>query len=74
MFDPPSPAATRAAPIVDVLVRLSTQLGLDMVAQRLESDEDPDTARRAGCRYAHGAPAQPAEHLEAYLEDRRLRA
>jgi EAL domain-containing protein (putative c-di-GMP-specific phosphodiesterase class I) len=57
--------------IIDVLVKLGARLGIEIVAQGLESESDLDTARTAGCRYGQGyqvgRPAPP-ERLEAYLD------
>jgi diguanylate cyclase (GGDEF)-like protein/PAS domain S-box-containing protein len=72
VFGPPS--ATGPDAIADVMVGLGTQLGLEVVAQHLETEADYEVARAAGCRYAQGqllSPPLPAERLEAYLADRR---
>ncbi|KXK63209.1 hypothetical protein AWW66_04555 [Micromonospora rosaria] len=57
-------------PLTDVLVGLGTRLGLEIVAECLESPEQVRLAHRAGCRYGQGyALARPAtaERVEAYL-------
>lgn len=64
-----TPARTDA--IVEVMVKLGTQLGLEVVAQHLETEADLATARTAGCQYGQGyvfSPPVPAEHLEAYFD------
>jgi diguanylate cyclase (GGDEF)-like protein len=68
-----TPGGPPVAPnaIIDVLVKLGARLGIEIVAQGLESESDLDTARAAGCRYGQGyrvgRPAPP-ERLEAYLD------
>lgn len=65
-----------ATALVDVVVKLGAQIGLEVVAQGLESAADLDAARAAGCRYGQGyvlsRPAPP-ERLEAYLDSQRSR-
>jgi diguanylate cyclase (GGDEF)-like protein/PAS domain S-box-containing protein len=65
-----------ATAIVDVVVKLGAQIGLEVVAQGLESAADLDAARAAGCRYGQGyvlSRPVPPERLEAYLDSHRSR-
>jgi EAL domain-containing protein (putative c-di-GMP-specific phosphodiesterase class I) len=58
-------------PIVDVMVGLGRRLGIEVVAQGLESREQLDVVREAGCRLGQGhlfSRPLPAEHVEAYLD------
>jgi EAL domain-containing protein (putative c-di-GMP-specific phosphodiesterase class I) len=70
MFAGPVSRTAPASAVIDVVVRLGRQLGVDVVAQGLETDEDLAAARTAGCRFGQGyllGRPQPAEHIEAYL-------
>jgi diguanylate cyclase (GGDEF)-like protein/PAS domain S-box-containing protein len=61
-------------PLVDVVVSLGRRLGMDLIAEGLESRSRLDEALNAGCRLGQGfllGRPMPAEHLEAYLEDHR---
>jgi diguanylate cyclase (GGDEF)-like protein len=65
-----APRAGRPDVIMDALVKLSSRLGIQVIAQGLESDEDLATARAAGCHFAQGyllGRPVPAERLEAIL-------
>jgi predicted signal transduction protein with EAL and GGDEF domain len=65
-----APRAGRPDVIMDALVKLSSRLGIQVIAQGLESDEDLATARSAGCHFAQGyllGRPVPAERLEAIL-------
>jgi diguanylate cyclase (GGDEF)-like protein/PAS domain S-box-containing protein len=71
-------AAARASvvtAIVDVVVKLGRHIGVEVIAQRLESAADLAVAQAAGCGYGQGyvvsRPAPP-EHLEAYLDAHRV--
>ncbi|MDG4785448.1 EAL domain-containing protein [Micromonospora sp. WMMD1102] len=59
-------------PFIDVLVSLGKRFGLEIIAEGLETAEQVEQARRAGCKlgqgYALSRPA-PAERVEAYLEE-----
>ena len=61
-------------PMIDVMVGLGRRLGLEIVAEGLESAGHRDLVIAAGCRYGQGylfgRPAT-AEHVEAYLEEHR---
>ncbi|MEU6077065.1 bifunctional diguanylate cyclase/phosphodiesterase [Micromonospora sp. NPDC047074] len=68
LVDPADPRR----PLLDVVVNVGDRLGLDIVAEELESPGLVDGARRAGCRYGQGfALARPAtaERVEAYFEE-----
>ncbi|MCL7460880.1 bifunctional diguanylate cyclase/phosphodiesterase [Micromonospora echinofusca] len=68
LVDPADPQR----PLIDVVVNVGDRLGLDIVAEELESAGLVDGARRAGCRYGQGfALARPAtaERVEAYFEE-----
>ncbi|MER7473237.1 EAL domain-containing protein, partial [Micromonospora sp. NPDC000018] len=68
LVDPADPQR----PLIDVVVAVGDRLGLDIVAEELESPGLVDGARRAGCRYGQGfALARPAtaERVEAYFEE-----
>jgi EAL domain-containing protein (putative c-di-GMP-specific phosphodiesterase class I) len=59
-------------PLVDVAVSLGRRLGVELIAEGLESRSRLDEALQAGCRLGQGfllGRPLPAEHLEAYLED-----
>ncbi len=60
--------------VLDVVVSLGRRLGLEIVAEGLETTEQVDRARAAGCPYGQGyalQPPSPAERVEAYLEEHR---
>ncbi|UQU66140.1 EAL domain-containing protein [Couchioplanes caeruleus] len=69
------PAETGTTPaVIDVVVSLGRRLGLEIVAKGLESQDQVDRARQAGCHYGQGfvvARPAPAERMEAYLESHR---
>ncbi|MGC4876554.1 putative bifunctional diguanylate cyclase/phosphodiesterase [Micromonospora sp. DT43] len=59
-------------PLIDVVVNVGERLGVEIVAEELESATQVEVARRAGCRYGQGfALARPAtaERVEAYFEE-----
>ncbi|MEU4338273.1 EAL domain-containing protein [Micromonospora lupini] len=59
-------------PLIDVVVNVGERLGVEIVAEELESPTQVEGARRAGCRYGQGfALARPAtaERVEAYFEE-----
>jgi diguanylate cyclase (GGDEF)-like protein/PAS domain S-box-containing protein len=60
--------------VIDVVVSLGRRLGLEIIAKCLETEEEIERARRAGCLYGQGSalgrPA-PAERTEAYLDTHR---
>uniref|UniRef100_UPI001F358D20 EAL domain-containing protein n=1 Tax=Micromonospora acroterricola TaxID=2202421 RepID=UPI001F358D20 len=59
-------------PLIDVVVNVGERLGVEIVAEELESPAQVDGAHRAGCRYGQGfALARPAtaERVEAYFEE-----
>ena len=64
----------QAAAIIDVMVKLGGQLGIQVLAQGLETRADLEVARAAGCRLGQGyllSQPVPPEHLEAYLDQHR---
>lgn len=59
-------------PLIDVVVNVGERLGVEIVAEELESPAQVEGARRGGCRYGQGfALARPAtaERVEAYFEE-----
>ncbi|WFF03285.1 EAL domain-containing protein [Micromonospora sp. WMMD964] len=59
-------------PLIDVVVNVGERLGVEIVAEELESPTQVEGARRGGCRYGQGfALARPAtaERVEAYFEE-----
>ncbi|QOC94884.1 GGDEF domain-containing protein [Micromonospora craniellae] len=61
-----------AGPLLDVVVTVADRLGLEVVAEGLESAHQVDGAQRAGCRYGQGfelARPATAERVEAYFEE-----
>jgi diguanylate cyclase (GGDEF)-like protein/PAS domain S-box-containing protein len=59
-------------PVIDVVVSLGRRLGMEIVAEGLESADQVDQARLAGCQFGQGyALARPAtaERVEAFLEE-----
>ncbi|MFG3552779.1 EAL domain-containing protein [Micromonospora sp. NPDC047557] len=59
-------------PLIDVVVSVGERLGVEIVAEELESPTQVEGACRAGCRYGQGfALARPAtaERVEAYFEE-----
>ncbi|MEV7989036.1 EAL domain-containing protein [Micromonospora sp. NPDC085948] len=59
-------------PLIDVVVNVGERLGVEIVAEELESSTQVEVARRGGCRYGQGfALARPAtaERVEAYFEE-----
>jgi EAL domain-containing protein (putative c-di-GMP-specific phosphodiesterase class I) len=60
-----------AGALIDVMVKLGAQLGIQVVAQGLETSADLDIARAAGCRWGQGyllSQPVPPEHLEAFFD------
>ncbi|WP_433531860.1 EAL domain-containing protein [Micromonospora sp. CA-263727] len=59
-------------PLLDVVVTVADRLGLEVVAEELESAHQVDVAQRAGCQYGQGyelARPATAERVEAYFEE-----
>lgn len=59
-------------PVIDVVVSLGRRLGMEIVAEGLESVDQVEQARVAGCRFGQGfvlARPATAERVEAYLEE-----
>ncbi|MCM0676445.1 bifunctional diguanylate cyclase/phosphodiesterase, partial [Micromonospora phytophila] len=68
LVDPADPQR----PLIDVVVNVGDRLGLEIVAEELESVGQVDGARRAGCRYGQGftlARPATAERVEAFFEE-----
>jgi EAL domain-containing protein (putative c-di-GMP-specific phosphodiesterase class I) len=74
LFAEPAGRQGTATSMVDVVVGLGRRLGLEIVAEGLETAAHRDLVVGAGCRYGQGyllgRPA-PAEHFEAFLEEHR---
>ncbi|TDB77299.1 EAL domain-containing protein [Micromonospora sp. KC723] len=59
------------APMVDIVMRLGHQLGLEVIAEGVTCPTELAAVVAAGCRFGQGALfgwGVPAEHLEAMLE------
>jgi diguanylate cyclase (GGDEF)-like protein len=59
-----------AAPLVDVVVRLGHRLGLEVLAEGIQTPAQRAAVEEAGCRLGQGSLfgwGVPAEHLEAQL-------
>ncbi|WP_373321674.1 putative bifunctional diguanylate cyclase/phosphodiesterase [Micromonospora okii] len=59
------------APMVDIVMRLGHQLGLEVIAEGVTTRPELAAVVAAGCRFGQGALfgwGVPAEHLEALLE------
>jgi PAS domain S-box-containing protein len=59
--------------LMEVAVTLARRFGLEVIAHGLQTEDDLDTVRAAGCRLGQGdvlGSPMPAEHLEALLEQR----
>jgi diguanylate cyclase (GGDEF)-like protein/PAS domain S-box-containing protein len=73
LVNPPAERSSGPA-VIDVVVSLGRRLGLEIVAKGLETEEEIERAKAAGCPYgqgfALGRPA-PAERMEAYLDSHR---
>ncbi|WFE30805.1 bifunctional diguanylate cyclase/phosphodiesterase [Solwaraspora sp. WMMD791] len=66
----PSPGRRAFAPMVDVVMRLGHQLGLEVIAEGVTNQAELAVVVEAGCRFGQGALfgwGVPAEHLEAML-------
>ena len=63
-----------AAPLVDVVVRLGHRLGLEVLAEGIQTPAQRVLVEEAGCRLGQGSLfgwGVPAEHLEAQLRNLR---
>jgi len=69
-----TPVERNSPAVIDVVVSLGRRLGCEIVAKGLETEDEIERARAAGCLYgqgfALGRPA-PAERMEAYLDSHR---
>ncbi|MFY1695261.1 MULTISPECIES: putative bifunctional diguanylate cyclase/phosphodiesterase [unclassified Solwaraspora] len=66
----PPPGRRAFAPMVDVVMRLGHQLGLEVIAEGVTNQAELAVVVDAGCRFGQGALfgwGVPAEHLEAML-------
>ncbi len=69
-----TPADTSSPAVIDVVVSLGRRLGLEIVAKGLETEDEVNRARDAGCLYGQGfalGRPGPAERVEAYLDSHR---
>lgn len=74
LVNTPAERPAGAPAVIDVVVSLGRRLGLEIVAKGVETQEQIERARHAGCRYAQGfavAHPAPAERMEAYLDSHR---
>ncbi|MDG4767292.1 bifunctional diguanylate cyclase/phosphodiesterase [Solwaraspora sp. WMMD406] len=65
-----APGRRPFAPMVDVVMRLGHQLGLEVIAEGVTNPDELAVVVEAGCRFGQGALfgwGVPAEHLEAML-------
>ncbi|GAA4676155.1 hypothetical protein Prum_028370 [Phytohabitans rumicis] len=70
----PADLQGHSRPLIDVVVDLGRRLGVDIIAEGLESLDQVRQAVEAGCRQGQGfalARPAPAERIEAFLEDHR---
>jgi EAL domain-containing protein (putative c-di-GMP-specific phosphodiesterase class I) len=61
-----------ADPLADVVVRLGERLGLMVIAEGVETEEQLAVLQEAGCEYAQGylfSRPLTAEHTEAFFDD-----
>ncbi|MEV6304359.1 EAL domain-containing protein [Actinoplanes sp. NPDC051861] len=61
----------QAGAVMDVAVTLGRRLGMEVVADGLQTEADLESALAAGCRWGQGellGSLMPLEHLEAMLE------
>ncbi|WP_091554685.1 putative bifunctional diguanylate cyclase/phosphodiesterase [Micromonospora pattaloongensis] len=67
----PAPGRRAFAPMVDIVMRLGHQLGLEVIAEGVTNQAELAVVVEAGCRFGQGALfgwGVPAEHLEAMLD------
>jgi diguanylate cyclase (GGDEF)-like protein len=70
VLEPAREPARPAAPLVQAVVTLGHQLGLEVIAEGVASQAQREIVEAAGCRLAQGelfGPPMPAEHVEALL-------
>ncbi|MEV1287238.1 bifunctional diguanylate cyclase/phosphodiesterase [Micromonospora sp. NPDC049679] len=68
---PAVPGRRAFAPMVDIVMRLGHQLGLEVIAEGVTNQAELAVVVEAGCRFGQGALfgwGVPAEHLEAMLD------
>jgi EAL domain-containing protein (putative c-di-GMP-specific phosphodiesterase class I) len=66
----PGAPARPAAPLVQAVVTIGRQLGLEVIAEGVATGAQREVVTAAGCRLAQGelfGPPMPAEHVEALL-------
>jgi diguanylate cyclase (GGDEF)-like protein/PAS domain S-box-containing protein len=71
------PDLDNAARVVDGLVGMARSLGLPVVAEAVETEEQADVLRRIACDYAQGwlfAAPMPPDELESWVRERQLAA
>lgn len=67
----PAAGGRPAAPLADVVVRLGRRLGLRVVAEGVETEQQLELLRSAGCEFAQGflfTRPLPVEHVEAFMD------
>ena len=70
VHDLPQGDHQQATPLAEILIELGSNLGLDVVAEGVETVEQRRAVERHGCRYAQGrliADALSEEELVAFL-------
>jgi diguanylate cyclase (GGDEF)-like protein len=74
LVNEPESRTGTAAPLVDVVVRLGHRLGLEVLAEGIQTPAQRELVQEAGCRLGQGSLfgwGVPAEHLEAQLRNLR---
>ncbi|MFG1602537.1 putative bifunctional diguanylate cyclase/phosphodiesterase [Actinoplanes sp. NPDC049265] len=74
LVNEPESRTGTAAPLVDVVVRLGHRLGLEVLAEGIQTPAQRVLVEEAGCRLGQGSLfgwGVPAEHLEAQLRNLR---
>jgi diguanylate cyclase (GGDEF)-like protein/PAS domain S-box-containing protein len=74
IFAEPAGRSGVVTAIIDVVVKLGVQIGVEVIAQGLETEADLEVARAAGCHFGQGYLLSwpvPPEHLEAWLDGHR---
>ncbi|MFD0747953.1 putative bifunctional diguanylate cyclase/phosphodiesterase [Phytohabitans flavus] len=70
----PADLKGHSRPLIDVVADLGRRLGVEIIAEGLESVAQVRQAKEAGCRLGQGfalARPAPAERIEAFLEEHR---
>jgi diguanylate cyclase (GGDEF)-like protein len=74
IFAEPAGRSGVVTAIIDVVVKIGLQIGVEVIAQSLEAEGDLDVAQAAGCRFGQGyllSRPVPPEHFEAWLDSHR---